>query len=74
MEPTVAVSVGGERQLARIYAKQWNKAARVLGLPEEVRARVAQLAGSFPDAYQSALTDLGEASGAKKLRRGRFRS
>lgn len=65
VERTVALSVGGERQLSRIYAKQWDKAARTLGLPEEaVRARVAQLAGGFSDAYESALADIGEAPGA----------
>lgn len=68
VERSVAVSVGGERQLARIYAKQWSKAAKVLGLPEEaVRARVAQLAAGFTDAYQAALTAVGDAPGADEV-------
>lgn len=68
VERSVAVSVGGERRLSRIYAKQWNKAAKVLGLPEEaVRARVAQLATGFADAFQSALTDLRDAPGADEV-------
>lgn len=68
VERAVAVSVGGERQLARIYVKQWRKAANILGLPEDaLRARVAQLAVGFPDAYESALTAISEAPGAAEV-------
>ncbi len=68
VERTVALSVGGERRLARIYARQWDKAAHVLGLPAEaVKARVAQLAAGFPVAYQAALAEVGDAPGAGEV-------
>ncbi len=68
VERTVAVSVGGERQLGRIYSKQWEKAAKVLGLPSDlVQGRVAQLAAAFPDAYRVALGAVSQAPGVEDV-------
>lgn len=68
VERTVAVSVGEERDPARIYGKQWDRAALALALPADlVRARAAHLAATFPDAYQQALSNVSDAPGAVEV-------
>lgn len=70
VERTVALSVGGQRLFGQIYAKQWDRAARTLGLSGElVRARVHQLAAGFPSAYSAALDTLGDAPGVGEVRK-----
>lgn len=56
----VAVSIGGERQISRIRAKQWAKAAQPLKIdPELLISRVRQLATDFPQAFSDVLSDCG---------------
>lgn len=65
---TVALAIGGRRKLGEVMGKNWDRAARVLGLaPEAVRARVSQMARDFPDAYASALSEMG-ATGAQDIK------
>lgn len=64
----VALSVGGERHPARIFSRQWIKAAQTLGLSADVLlARVALLASSFPSAYDEALEAMTYAPGAAEV-------
>ncbi len=66
VDRSVAVAVGGERQVERIRRKQWGKAAEKLGLAaEDVIGRVAAAAEGFPDAFLAALGQLGDAPGAE---------
>jgi serine/threonine-protein kinase HipA len=68
VDRSVAVSVGGERQPAKIYRKQWDKAARTLGLgAEQLRQRVRSLATGFPVAFADVLEELREAPGAGEV-------
>ena len=68
VERAVAVSIGGERRLARVHARQWDKAASTLGIaPSALRDRVAQLAGGFPAAYDRAVEDAAEVPGAVEV-------
>lgn len=70
VDRSVALSVGGERQLSRIGPQQWEKAARILTLDEgEVRAKVRHLAASFTDAFADALDLVRHAPGARDVRR-----
>jgi serine/threonine-protein kinase HipA len=57
---TVALAIGGRRKLGEVVGKNWERAAVNLGLsPDEVRARVSRVAQAFPDAYASALSEVG---------------
>ena len=57
---TVALAIGGRRKLGEVVGKNWDRAAVNLGLsPDEVRARVSRVAQAFPDAYASALSEVG---------------
>jgi serine/threonine-protein kinase HipA len=68
VDRSVALSIGGERRPAQIFAKQWDKAADVLGLDRDlVRTRVGDLASAFPRAFADALTTLGDAPGAEEV-------
>jgi serine/threonine-protein kinase HipA len=68
VDRTVALSVGGEREVARIRRRQWVKAAETLGLdPDAMCRRVAQLASRFPGAFTSALAELQDAPGADEI-------
>lgn len=59
VDRAVALFVGGERLTSRIHRRQWEKAAATLGLPaDEVIARVAFLAGSFPDGFRASAKEL----------------
>lgn len=56
VDRSIAVSVGGERSVARIRQRQWDKAATTLGLSVDVlTARVSHLARGFPKAFDSAV-------------------
>jgi serine/threonine-protein kinase HipA len=56
VDRTVAVSVGGERQVSRIRARQWEKAGQTLRLDAvALISRVLQLAADFPGAFENAL-------------------
>ena len=56
VDRSVAVSVGGERSVARIRQRQWDKAATTLGLSVDLlTARVSHLARGFPKAFESAV-------------------
>ena len=68
VDRSVAVSVGGERQPAKIYRKQWDKAAGTLGLgAEQLQHRVRSLATGFPAAFADVLEELKEAPGADEV-------
>ena len=61
IDRSVALSIGGERQVSRIRRAQWEKAADVLGLPADLLlGRVEGLAGSFADAFADVLESLPE--------------
>lgn len=52
----IALSIGGERVASRIHRRQWERAAKTLGLaPDTVVARVAELAGSMVAAFERSL-------------------
>jgi serine/threonine-protein kinase HipA len=68
VDRSVALSVGGEREVSRIRAKQWEKAAKTLKLdPDELIDRVRQLATEFPGAFATALSDCGDTPGASEV-------
>jgi len=70
VDRTVAVSVGGERQVSRIRAKQWEKAAETLKIDAlDLISRVRQLATDFPRAFDEALTDCGGTPAAEEVSR-----
>ncbi len=55
----LALSIGGERQVSRIHAGQWARAARQIGVLEDaLRDRARQLLTSFPDAFHEALDEV----------------
>lgn len=61
VDRSVAVSIGGERLVSRIRRAQWAKAAASLGLPEEqLLNRVAGLASSFADAFETVISAMAE--------------
>lgn len=65
---SVAVGIGGGRDFGNVLGKHWDRAARTIGIePEMLRHRVADLAGSFPDAFADVLAELGTGV-AKELR------
>jgi serine/threonine-protein kinase HipA len=61
LDRAVALSIGGERDVARIRRRQWEKAATLLGIePELVIGRVADVAAGFPSAFEAELQRLGD--------------
>lgn len=55
----LALSIGGERQLSRIHAGQWARAARELGVREDaLHDHARQLLTGFPDAFHEALDEV----------------
>lgn len=55
VDRSVALSIGGERWAGRIHARQWDRAARMLGIePALLRHRATALARQFPDAFEDA--------------------
>lgn len=68
VERSTALSVGGERELSRIYKKQWIKAADILKLDgDAVVARTASLASGFPAAFETALVSVEHIPGANEV-------
>lgn len=68
VDRSVAVSVGGERYLSRIHAKQWRKAAEILKLDgDDLLGRVRHMAQQFPGAFEAALIDHAGAPGVDEL-------
>jgi serine/threonine-protein kinase HipA len=68
VDRSVAVSVGGERSVARIRQRQWDKAANTLGLPVDLlTARVSHLARDFPKAFDSAVHSSISVPGAEAI-------
>jgi serine/threonine-protein kinase HipA len=68
VERSVALSVGGERIFSRIRRKQWEKAARTLGLhPDLLVDRARGLAEQYPDAFARAVADAHHIPGADEL-------
>ncbi len=68
VERSVALSVGGERQVSRIRRRQWDKAADTLGLDARVLGqRVQQVADAYPDAFAAALDLVKAAPGADEV-------
>lgn len=61
VDRSVAVSIGGERLVSRIRRAQWAKAATTLGLPEDqLLNRVAGLASSFADAFETVISAMAD--------------
>lgn len=70
VDRTVAVSVGGEREVGRIRSRQWAKAAKTLKIdPVDLNSRVRQLATDFPSAFARALADCGDSPEVEQLSR-----
>lgn len=68
VERSIALSIGGERQLARIGPNQWSKAARTLGIDlEQLKSRVAHLASCYPAEFEVALAKVQDAPGADEV-------
>jgi serine/threonine-protein kinase HipA len=68
VDRSVAVSVGGERSVARIRQRQWERAATTLGMPVDLlTARVGQLARGFPKAFDSAVESIIAVPGAEAV-------
>ena len=68
VERSIALSIGGERQLSRIGPKQWSKAASTLGIDlEQLKSRVAHLAGRYPAEFEMALAEVHDAPGADEV-------
>ncbi len=68
VDRSIALSVGGQRRVSRIGPRQWARAAKTLGLPDEALcARAAQLATDFPVAFAEALTTVAGAPGADEV-------
>lgn len=68
IERSIALSIGGERQLSRIGPKQWRKAADILTIDiETLEGRVAYLADSYPPAFERALADVADAPRASEV-------
>ena len=68
VDRSVAVSVGGERSVARILRRQWEKASATLGLPADALiARTSQLARGFPAAFDEAISPMVGAPGAEAV-------
>lgn len=68
VERTIALSIGGERQLSRIGPKQWSKAASTLGIDlEQLKSRVAHLASRYPAEFEVALAEVQDAPGADEV-------
>ena len=68
VDRSVAVSVGGERSVARIRQRQWERAATTLGIPvDPLTARVSQLARGFPKAFDSAVNSMIAVPGAEAV-------
>lgn len=60
MDRNLALAIGGRRRINDIHSRQWTRAARDLGLPEEqLRDRARYLVSGFPDAFRDALTATG---------------
>ncbi|MET1004564.1 MAG: type II toxin-antitoxin system HipA family toxin [Propionibacteriaceae bacterium] len=56
----LALAIGGERNIDRIHAAQWTRAARELGVEEEwLHQRARSLMAGFPDAFRDALVAMG---------------
>jgi serine/threonine-protein kinase HipA len=56
IDRTVALSIGGERIFSRVRQKQWEKAARTLGLPPDLLiGRARAMAEQYPDAFERAV-------------------
>ena len=69
VDRSVAVSIGGERQVSRIRAKQWEKAAQTLKIdPADLISRVRQLATDFPQAFSDVLSGCGGAPGVSDVK------
>jgi serine/threonine-protein kinase HipA len=65
VDRSIALSIGGERWAGRIHARQWDRAARMLGIELALlRHRATALARQFPGAFEVAAT---QASGAPGL-------
>jgi serine/threonine-protein kinase HipA len=68
VDRTVALSIGGERIFSRVRRRQWEKAARTLGLdPELLIGRVRGLAEQYPDAFEQAVANAQTIPGADEI-------
>ncbi len=68
VERTVALSIGGERIVSRIRGKQWRKAAEILKLDTDLLTqRVATMAETFPEAFETALAEIADAPGTPEV-------
>jgi serine/threonine-protein kinase HipA len=61
VDRSVALSIGGERDVSRIRRRQWEKAAALLGLePDLVIGRVADVTARLPSAFEAEVHRLGD--------------
>jgi serine/threonine-protein kinase HipA len=68
IDRSIALSIGGERQLSRIGPKQWAKAASIMGIDlEQLESRVAYLATHYPAHFEAALAEVQSAPGADEV-------
>ncbi|MFB6724084.1 type II toxin-antitoxin system HipA family toxin [Kribbella sp. NPDC056345] len=68
VERSIALSIGGERTFSRVRRKQWEKAARTLGLdPGLLIGRARGLAEQYPDAFERAVANAQDIPGAYEV-------
>jgi serine/threonine-protein kinase HipA len=68
VERSVALSIGGERIFSRIRRRQWEKAARTLGLGSDLLVdRTRALAERYPDAFERAVVNIQDIPGADEV-------
>lgn len=68
VDRTIALSIGGEREIARIYRKQLEKMANVLHIDNDaVFDRTVGLARDFPTAFHQAATEVSTVPGVQEV-------
>jgi serine/threonine-protein kinase HipA len=64
----IALSIGGERQISRVFRQQWDKAAAVLRIDSDVFiSRVNGMAQAFPESFIRAINEVPDAEGIDKI-------
>lgn len=70
VDRTVALSIGGVRKFGQVRAKQWRRAAVLLGVdPDWMLQRVAHLASVYPAALAEALREIATPAADEVLQR-----
>ena len=64
----IALSIGGERQISRVFRQQWDKAAAVLRIDSDIfLSRVNGMAQAFPESFIRAINEVPDAEGIDKI-------